>query len=326
MAQFGYKGPRGVAAALLMPPSQSFQGPPEAQARNAQLEKEVQRLQGLLAAERAKGDELKEWDLKLKEKERALNQRDEDTEVKRLNAQYVELSARYLQQQQEIEEYKADIEAWEEEVEQEKARAQAAQAEAAALRRKVEELDRELAAYKAGSGKRPQKKKRGREPSSPPRHGPDTADDNAEPPPAQPTPPEPNPAADEVFAAAKPPTLNGSLSVPVLRQFLTQAGADAELRFCTEKEELIALAGQRVNAWHVRRAAACSRLPLARGDRALFWLDPGSAFSKHGPLAKAFRELCLRLHPDKNPGDALATPAFQYLQEAHERMKKAARA
>ncbi|KAG2490208.1 hypothetical protein HYH03_011335 [Edaphochlamys debaryana] len=139
---------------------------------------------------------------------------------------------------------------------------------------------------------------------------------------AKPPPPKSPPTGeqDAAFAASQPPTLDDTTPVRVLRQFLTQAGADAAARTCTEKAEFLALARERLNAWHVRRAAACSRLPASRGDRALFWLGPGAPVHKEA-LARTHKDLALRLHPDKNPGDPLATAAFQYLQAAHGRVR-----
>ncbi|KAG2490209.1 hypothetical protein HYH03_011336 [Edaphochlamys debaryana] len=129
-----------------------------------------------------------------------------------------------------------------------------------------------------------------------------------------------SPFDDAAFAAARPPVLSESTPVRTLRQFLAQADARVESRACKERRELLALARERLNAWHVRRAAACSRLPGNDGDWPLFGLVKGTPVQQD-VIAREFKDLALRLHPDKNPGDPLATAAFQYLQAAHGRVR-----
>ncbi|KAG2487907.1 hypothetical protein HYH03_013487 [Edaphochlamys debaryana] len=235
-------------------------------------------------------------------------------------------------------------------LEQERGGRQRAEAEAGQLRRTVEELTAELQAHRARQEQQRQRKQHARDsaPPPPPPPGGHGAGDSswagagaggfngagcgagpgsdgaAPPPPPPPPPPAPEAAADEVFAAAKAPCLDGTLSVRELRQFLAQAGSSAAARLCTEKRDLLALARQRLGAWHVRRAGACSRLAGGVGDWLLFGLSPGAPVPGEAALQACYKDLALRLHPDKNPGDGEATAAFQYLQDAYERMRAAA--
>ncbi|EFJ49512.1 hypothetical protein VOLCADRAFT_89782 [Volvox carteri f. nagariensis] len=121
------------------------------------------------------------------------------------------------------------------------------------------------------------------------------------------------------FASAPLPALDDNTPVRALKQFLNEAGAEGLIRLCAEKAELLALARDRINGWEIRRAVACSKLvSQAQGDRALFRVEPGPL--QRSALVKPYRELIMRLHPDKNPGDDLATQAFQFLQESYKRL------
>ncbi|KXZ45288.1 hypothetical protein GPECTOR_56g384 [Gonium pectorale] len=131
-------------------------------------------------------------------------------------------------------------------------------------------------------------------------------------------------AALLTFAHSVPPAFDETTSVRALKQFLAEAGAGVMARMCSEKAELLGLARERLNGWEIRRAVACSRLGSHNvGDRALFRLEAGGAVQR-GALTKAYRELIIRVHPDKNPGDDQATPAFQYLQAAYQRLSAVA--
>eukprot|EP00198_Chlamydomonas_reinhardtii_P013786 XP_001703123.1 predicted protein [Chlamydomonas reinhardtii] len=126
-------------------------------------------------------------------------------------------------------------------------------------------------------------------------------------------------AADQAARAqAETAAREQATSVRALKTFLEQAGAAAATRTCSEKGELLALARERLNAWEIRRVIACSK--LQGYERHVFRLT--RELHTLAALQKSWRDLRIRLHPDKNPGDDLATPAFQFLQVAFEKLKK----
>ena len=130
-------------------------------------------------------------------------------------------------------------------------------------------------------------------------------------------PPDPH-SKDADFSASEPPTLDSSTPIRVLKAFLHQARVDllapAELAGCSEKADLLALAVRHVGSWEVRRLLAAGKLlPKLAGHEAVFrnCLDPDA-------VLRIYRELSLRVHPDKNPGNQeAATQAFQVLTEAY---------
>lgn len=150
--------------------------------------------------------------------------------------------------------------------------------------------------------------------------------------PAAPTAAQPQHSAAAIFATSLPPVLDATTRIPVLRHFLTQAGASEAMSRINEKDDLLAFALTKCNAWEIRRLVACStvladpgfsstahakafaypaalRIPVGvRSDSA-----PGQA-----TMQATYKELRIRVHPDKNPGDhATATAAFQFLQQAN---------
>ncbi|KAG2487906.1 hypothetical protein HYH03_013486 [Edaphochlamys debaryana] len=287
--------------------------------------RQVQGLEAQLAAERAarqrQAEELKSLESQLREAHAGWQAAVDSANAKREVALKALSSAQVLQ-----DEVQAAREGWRtaaSRLTQEQEKRQKAEADAIVLRHRVAELTRVLEGYQAQQqeqeeeeeGGRRQRRKRGR-PNTPPPSPPPKRRGNREGADA-----DPDPAADEVFAAANAPCLDGPLSVRELRQFLTQAGSSSAARLCTEKRDLLALARQRLGAWHVRRAGACSRLAGGVGDWLLFGLSPGAPVPGEAALQGCYKDLALRLHPDKNPGDGEATAAFQYLQDAYERMR-----
>ncbi len=73
------------------------------------------------------------------------------------------------------------------------------------------------------------------------------------------------------------------------------AGAEATVRLCSEKGELLKLARERLNGWEIRRAVACSRLAdRTAGDCALFRVAAAAAATR-AALVKGYKDLLLRL-------------------------------
>lgn len=85
-----------------------------------------------------------------------------------------------------------------------------------------------------------------------------------------------------------------------------------------EKQDILELAQRKVGAWEVRRLLACSAAASAPGaNRHAIHAAAFRNVATQAGLTTTYKELMLKVHPDKSNGDTSATPAFQYLQQAY---------
>ncbi|KAG1666845.1 hypothetical protein FOA52_009469 [Chlamydomonas sp. UWO 241] len=81
-----------------------------------------------------------------------------------------------------------------------------------------------------------------------------------------------------------------------------------------EKFGILKLAQRKAGAWECRCLLACE----ASSTHFHFAFYSACTFAE---VQQLYRDISLRVHPDKNPGFASATAAFQFLQQAFEAMK-----
>lgn len=108
----------------------------------------------------------------------------------------------------------------------------------------------------------------------------------------------------------------------VLKAYLVQAGVTAVQMSGMEKAEILDLALKKSGSWECRRLLACAALQQAGQP---LWHCVMAAFrhpTVFATVPQLHKELVLLVHPDKNPGDAAATPAFQFLQQAFAEMRR----
>ncbi|KAG1660565.1 hypothetical protein FOA52_002010 [Chlamydomonas sp. UWO 241] len=160
---------------------------------------------------------------------------------------------------------------------------------------------------RAAAGARPTYSCPGARVSPPPHH-----------PQRSPTPPPPLPPSRFPEPAARaPPLEDPATPEPALRAFLAQAGVPGAECAALDRAGLCALATAKAGAWECRRLLACAALrdPAAGARAALHHARTPPT------IASEFRALSRKVHPDKNPGDAASTPAFQFLVRALAELK-----